>query len=466
MTNARAVSTRDHPTRRAAGGAAVALFAVAALVASPVLAQTQPTPTPYDRAIAAGYKAAMICSAVFNARANGAERTVESVERNELVGTYPEYDALLPTLTATVGADRVTVAYDDRLPPRVAIARGVDGCTNYPIGTDPALQPPAAADVRVRTVDRLSVAPEPRGALAALYDGAFAAGYGERTNTVALLVMRDGRVLAERYAAGYGPLTPTRTWSVAKSIAGTLVGAAARRGLIDPAAAAPIPEWQAPGDPRAAITTEQLLRMASGLHSDTGGSRTDAIYFGGTAVTEETVSWPIEVPAGTRFRYANNDILLAIRGLRARAGVDDFAQELLLRPLGLTGTFAEKDWRQNYVLSSQVWATTRDLARLGQFWLDDGVVDGRRLLPNGWMRWMTTPSGPQPEDGPGYGATLWLFGPAQGLPVGSYAAQGNRGQFIMVVPSRRLVVVRRGEDPAGAGFDIARLTADIAAALQ
>ena len=81
------------------------------------------------------------------------------------------------------------------------------------------------------------------------------------------------------------------------------------------------------------------------------------------------------------------------------------------------------------------------------------------------MAYMTRASGPQPERGPGYGATLWLFGPAQGLPEGSYAAQGNRGQYVMVVPSRRLVVVRRGEDAAGTRFDIARFTADLIAAL-
>ena len=82
------------------------------------------------------------------------------------------------------------------------------------------------------------------------------------------------------------------------------------------------------------------------------------------------------------------------------------------------------------------------------------------------MRYMTTPSGPQPASGPGYGATLWLFGPAQGLPAGSYAAQGNRGQYIMVIPSERLVIVRRGEDPGGARFDIARFSADVIAAVK
>ena len=79
---------------------------------------------------------------------------------------------------------------------------------------------------------------------------------------------------------------------------------------------------------------------------------------------------------------------------------------------------------------------------------------------------MATPSGPQPAQGEGYGATLWLFGSKQGLPDGSYAAQGNRGQYIMVVPSKRLVIVRRGEDPAGGGFDIAKFSADVVAALK
>ncbi len=132
----------------------------------------------------------------------------------------------------------------------------------------------------------------------------------------------------------------------------------------------------------------------------------------------------------------------------------------------MTRTVAETDWQGNFILSSQVWSTARDLARVGLLWANDGVWQGERLLPEGWMAYMTRPSGPQPATGPGYGATMWLFGPAQGLPEGSYAAQGNRGQYVMVVPSRNIVVVRRGEDPAGARFDIARFTADVLAALQ
>jgi CubicO group peptidase (beta-lactamase class C family) len=302
--------------------------------------------------------------------------------------------------------------------------------------------------------------------LAASIDRAFTGGFGENSRTTSVLVVRDGKPMAERYARGFGPSTPQRTWSVAKSMAGTIIGAAVYRNRIDPDAPAPVPEWQTPADPRAAITLDQLMRMASGLYSATAGNRTDALYFGGTAVTEEAVAWPLEAPPGSRFRYANNDTLLAIRALRHVLGEDDFAEALLFGRLGMANTVAEQDWQGNYMLSSQVWSTARDFARLGQFWLNDGVWQGTRLLPQGWMRRMTTPGGPQPASGPGYGATLWLFGPAQGLPEGSYAAQGNRGQYIMVVPARRLVVVRRGEDAVGARFDIAAFTADVLKAVD
>lgn len=446
--------------------AAISLAAL--LAASPAVAQ-QPAPSTHDRAIAAGYKALMLCGAILNARAFGAERSRDSVESLELSGIYPDYDAIIPTLNAEIGRDSVSVRYDAAMPPRIARHRIGRGCTVQPIGSTasatpdhrvPEPQPAGARDLFTAPVPRASAR------IAASVDRAFTGGFGQNSRTTSTLILRDGKPVAERYAPGFGPRTPQRTWSVAKSMAGTIIGAAVFRGRIDPDAPAPVPEWQTPGDPRAAITLDQLMRMASGLHSATAGNRTDALYFGGTAVTEETVAWPLEVPSGSRFRYANNDTLLAIRALRATLGEDDFAEPLLFGRLGMTNTVAEQDWRGNYMLSSQVWSSARDFARLGQFWLDDGVWQGTRLLPVGWMQRMTAPTGPQPASGAGYGATLWLFGPDQGLPAGSYAAQGNRGQYIMVVPSRRVVIVRRGEDPVGASFDIAAFTAELLKAID
>ncbi|MDY0957180.1 serine hydrolase [Sphingomonas sp. CFBP8993] len=427
----------------------------------------QPSAGTYSRAVAAGYKAALYCSGLFNAG-----RTPAQIDADELTGIYPDYEKIVPTLVAQVDRARgsVAVAFDPALPPRYAIWRGGRGCVTLPIGSEPpagtasAAPPPiAGADPRPWPQGDAGIAARPAAPLNVAIGKAFADGYGAGAKTVGVLVVQDGKIVAEHYGPGFGPYVSNRTWSVGKSIAGTLIGLADTRALQAPAA---IPQWTA-GDPRRSITLDHLLRMASGLHSDTAGNRTDAIYFGGTAVDEQAASWPLEAPPGTRFRYANNDILLAVYATRQRIGEDRYRTwpNDLFAKLGMAHTVAETDWHGNYVLSSQVWSTARDLARLGLFWSQDGVWAGRRLLPAGWMRSMTTPSGPQPPSGPGYGATMWLFGPQQGLPEGSFAAQGNRGQYVMVIPGRHLVIVRRGEDPGAARFDIARFAADIAAAL-
>lgn len=450
-------------------------LSLALLLAAPAAAQRAPAePTSYQRAIAAGYKAATLCSAMFIAGRKQAD-----VEALELAGIYPEYDSLLPKMPATVDRNLVTVEvpFDPKLRPRSASLGPEDGCMLGPIGAEgmyemgeddlAGLLPvgPKSADPREWPVGDTVGKRARDPAVAAVVDAGLADRYGTGARTTGIVVVKDGAIIAERYAPGFGPFVANRTWSIAKSISGTLIGVA---GGMTAHAPAKIPQWSSSGDPRSTITLDNLLRMASGLHSDTAGNRTDAIYFGGTAVDEQAPFWPIEAKPGTRFRYANNDTLLAVYALRQSIGderYDDLARGIF-NSIGMRHTVAEKDWRGNYILSSQVWSTARDLARLGQFWLDDGVWQGKRILPEGWMRYMTTPSGPQPASGPGYGATLWLFGPEQGLPARSYAAQGNRGQYIMVIPSQRLVIVRRGEDPGRARFDIARFAADIAAATR
>jgi CubicO group peptidase (beta-lactamase class C family) len=321
------------------------------------------------------------------------------------------------------------------------------------------------------TGDREAGAADPPGArLASVLDRAFDDIYGAGPRTTAVLVVRRGQIIAERYRDGFGPHVSQRTWSVAKSLASTIIGAAVQAGVLDTQAPALVPEWQRPGDPRAAIPTDLLLRMASGLYSDTAGNRTDAVYFGGAAVTERTVAWPLEVAPGTRYRYANNDTLLAVRALRAELGDGDralaFPFEALLWKIGMTRTYLETDWRGNFVLSSQVWATARDLARLGLLYLQDGVWEGERILPAGWREYVSRPSGPQPDRELGYGAAFWLLNQTPGIPADAFAALGNRGQLIVIVPSRELVIVRRGEDPAGHGFDFRAFTVDTLAALD
>jgi hypothetical protein len=295
-------------------------------------------------------------------------------------------------------------------------------------------------------------------------EGAFEGDYGEGVNTTAVLVLQADRIVAEDYAEGFGIDTPQRTWSVGKSLAGTIIGAAVQRGEVDVNAPAAIADWSRPGDPRAAITLDQLMRMASGLTSDTAGNRTDALYFGGVGIDEQAPTWPLIAPPGTRYRYANNDTLLAVMAIAPTFERHPPAE--LFRRLGMYDTWAETDWRGNYMLSSQVWTTARDLARFGRLYLNDGVVDGERILPEGWRDYVSRPSGPQPGGEQGYGATFWLFNRSEGIPADAISANGNRGQYVIIVPSRNIVIVRRGEDPAGKRFDHIAFTRDILAALN
>ena len=433
-------------------------------LAAPVVAQT-PAPPPTTLAMAAGYKALTVCSAVFTARDAGAVRTVESVEAHELVGIYPELDPLIHGLKAEIVRDRVSVDWSPTMPPRIAVHRPHRGCSIMPVGWA------GAEEVVVSSWDYRPpadlVIADPSGdasALTASLDRAFAGSYGQGTDTTAVVILQNSRVVAERYAEGFGPKTPQRTWSVAKSLAGTLIGAAVQNGEARVEAPAAIADWRTPGDPRAAITLDNLMRMASGLTSDTAGNRTDAVYFGGVGVDEQVTAWPLIAMPGTRFRYANNDILLAVLSLgpslTAHSPLD------LFESLGMANTTAETDWRGNYILSSQVWTTARDLARFGQLYLDDGVVNGRRVLPESWRTYVSTPKSPQPEGEFGYGATFWLMNRSEGVPPETFAAFGNRGQYVVIVPSRNVVIVRRAEDPTGKRFDVAGFTRDVLAALH
>jgi len=471
-----------------------------ALLVAPLPAiaqQAAPTPTPQQRSLAAGYIALTTCSAIFNARTNGTERSEASVRANELVGIYPELDPLVRDMPAEVGEFAVSVSWDDRMPPRVARPDQVRGCTLHPVGlgaehwlaapASPILlplvplaqwpigdMPPLHPHLHASSDDAAARAAgvDPNRAspwiVPDLQSGpvarAFAGGFGANTNTTAVVVLSEGAIIAERYAPGFDIDTPQRTWSVAKSIAATIVGAAVHRDEADVAAPAAIANWQHDNDPRRAITLDHLLRMASGLTSDTAGNRTDALYFGGTTVDEQTPGWPLIAPPGSTFRYANNDSLLAVMSIN-RSFATHPPRDFFAR-VSMHSTIAETDWRGNYMLSSQVWATARDLARFGQLYLNNGEWNGQRILPENWRTYVSTPSGPQPQGEFGYGASFWLLNRSEGVPADTFAAIGNRGQYVVIVPSRNIVIVRRGEDPAGARFDIAALTREVLAALE
>ena len=411
-------------------GRSLAPLLALAVLALPPGAPAQDTQQ-RQAAIAAGYKAAFLCSGLFNAH-----RTVAQIDGDDLSRIYPEYRALIGALPATVdtAAKTVSVAFSPDMPPRIAAWRPYLGCAQLPVGAPAAAiarrplldatPPPGDFDQRPwpmgdQTVKAPTMTMGQFTQLSHVVSAAFDhKTYGETSETAAVLIVKDGRIAAERYRDGFDLHTPLRTWSAAKSITGTLVGIAVGRGLLAVDKPAPIPEWRTPGDPRAAITLGDLLHMGSGLDSEARGNRTDAIYFGGAAVTEKATAMALEAPPGKRWKYANDDTLLAVRSLRAAIGDDRrylaFPFKELFWKIGMVHTTPETDWAGNYILSSQVWTTARDLARLGLLYQNGGLWNGERLLPAGWTDYVTTPAPAQPDNavtgnGPGYGAQFWLF---------------------------------------------------------
>ncbi len=420
-------------------------------------------PTEYDRALAAGYKAQFICSGMWNGG-----KSLTDIEADELNGIYDRVSAIVPTLDLDIdhGERQVRVSYSADMPPRIAVWNRRTGCTAMPIGmggikTGKASQPRQFDDDRPWPMGDITPSIRANTQIMAVRNiaktGFDASTYGKGSKTSAVLVIHKGKIVAEQYKEGHDLHTGQRTWSVAKSIAGTLIGHSVQQGLSDVRKPVQIAEWAKFGDPRRQITLDNLLRMSSGLTSDTAGNRTDPIYLGGTSVTQRTTGWPLLHEPGSKFRYANNDTLLAVHA--ARAGrFDPYA---FFQKLGMTRTYAETDWQDNYILSSQVWTTARDLGRLGTLYLNNGLWNGERLLPENWRTYVSTPSGPQPDRPFGYGATFWLMNKSDGIPKDTFAGFGNRGQYLVIIPSMDLIIVRRGYDTRSSRFNIAAFTKDI-----
>lgn len=280
-----------------------------------------------------------------------------------------------------------------------------------------------------------------------------------RRETKAVVVARDGRLIAERYATGVDAEAPLLSWSMAKSVTMALVGALVLDGRLSLDAPAPVPEWRGPGDPRGAITLDQLLRQSSGLAFDeTYGAVNDVsrMLFTERDTGAFAASFPPAAPPDTVWSYSSGTSNIVARILRDAFGGDlaamvRFARERLLDPAGMTSALLEPDASGSFIGSSFAFMSARDWARFGELFRRGGVWNGRRLLPEGWVRYATTPTPRAPLGC--YGAHWWLNAgepgaperrPWPAIPAEAFAARGHSGQWVVVVPSARLVVVRLG----------------------
>lgn len=296
--------------------------------------------------------------------------------------------------------------------------------------------------------------------------------------TRGLVVVHRGEIVGERYAEGFGPDTRQLGWSMAKSVTGALVGRARldhpAAGL-DPEATGLRPEWT---DGRARISLDDLLRMTSGLQWDEEydlGTPITRMLYSEPDMAAFAASQPAAHEPGMYRQYSSGTTNIVCDLLHERTGLGpEMASTLLFEPLGMRSAVLEADASGGSVCSSYLWATPRDWARFGQFALDDGVVDGHRLLPEGWMDYSTTVVSADGEPEP-YGAQWWVNDARDGsparfptMPSDAYWASGHDGQYVVVVPSADLVVVRTGFSPGGTldSLDVDALVRDLAAAVR
>jgi CubicO group peptidase (beta-lactamase class C family) len=305
--------------------------------------------------------------------------------------------------------------------------------------------------------------------------------------TKAIVILHHGRVIGERYAPGVTPVTPLIGWSMTKSVTNALIGILVREGKLDAGRPAPIGEWLALSDPRHRITSDQLLRMVSGI------SCGQSLHFGWWTIFDTDTHMEYDMPdqsgfavraglragPGSEWRYTNCNFVLLSRIIRDAAGggaesTRQFIERELFGPIGIEHATLEYDSAGIPLGTIHLWASARDWARFGLLYLRDGVSPGgQRILPEGWVDYsarLTPQSGEH-----GYGAGFWTqrgnsSAPrghaAAGLPPDSFMALGSQGQYTIIIPSEDLVIVKIGwaytpQDDAAA---VERLVNEIIAA--
>ena len=343
----------------------------------------------------------------------------------------------------------------------LALVPALCGCAPDAAAPPAALSPAALAAVS----EQPGVA---REGLASRIDALFTGPAEDETRAV--IVLHDGRTVAERYAPGYHENTRFISWSMAKTVTATMIGMLIADGRLQLDQPAPVPAWQRPGDPRGEITLRQLLQMRSGLrHTEAG----DPIYESGEVrmlfldgrddMAAYAEAQPLEAEPGRQWEYSSNTtVILADIAARAlttssdpalrRRAVADYLRSRLFEPAGMTSALPEFDRSGTLIGGSLIHATARDWAKFGEFLRGGGAVKGAQLVPRAWIQFMTT-SNPR---NPGYGAQTWLNRPQAangerggkpefpGAPASVFAAQGHLGQYVVIAPRQKLTVVRLG----------------------
>lgn len=412
-------------------------------------------------AIGAAYKAKILCSAVFVSKRDPQSIVGADLEAGDL--------SLLRHVGARIDYDSREVATDFLgYVKRKAVFQEGRGCVIVHGALDTSIvKGPQASREPARTKPALTEELEASGAAPPEFDesrlhAALEWAFSERDpalprRTRAVVVVYKGRLVAERYAPGFTKDTALIGWSMTKSVVNALVGVLVKQGKVSLSDSVPIPEWKRASDPRRRITLEQLLHMTSGLQfdEDYGNPLSDVttMLFGVPDAAAYAAAKPLEAEPGARWSYSSgttNIIAYAIRQIVGDSDYLEFPRRALFDRLSMTSAVMETDASGTFVGSSFMYATARDWARFGLLYLHDGVWLGERILPEGWVAFTRAPA-PATLDRQ-YGAHFWLRIPeeyrcgngSRRLPADAFHANGYEGQFVTVIPSRELVLVRLG----------------------
>ncbi|WP_011581359.1 MULTISPECIES: serine hydrolase domain-containing protein [Chelativorans] len=408
--------------------------------------------------VGSNYAAKIICSNVFLANRDPSAVLDEDVQAPG--------NPLLRLMRVEVDAAHATVRTGlfGSIGDGLALFRGATGCAAVPDGDLAAARgivadlPTATGNVELWPAgDRIEVSANP--AMAEVLDDPGMTGPGMR----AIVIVRDGRIIGERFGPGVeGYDQPLIGWSMTKTVNAAIVGTLAGAGRLSVEEGNLLPQWA--GDSRAEITLAQLLGMESGLaFNENYGNVSDVtrMLFLEPDMAAFAANQPLLYRPGTHFSYSSGASVIVSRiwqnAFENPEEAFAWPREALFEPIGMNTAVFETDARGTFVGSSYLYASARDWARFGQLLLQDGVWNGRRILPQGWVEWMARPT--EASDGD-YGRGVWLHGPRVGfspspdpdagfdLPQDTYWLIGHDGQVIAIIPSRRLVVVRMGLTPS------------------